>query len=297
MTPLVVPVEVACPARAMLGEGPLWDDFADRLRWVDIVGCKLHEYDPVTGIDQRTLLPRPVTAVGLSESGPLLLALEDRLARLGARDAAPREVNGFRAAVAEVRFNDGKVDPWGGFQVGTMHRKGTEALGSLYRLAPDLTMEERISEVTCSNGLDWCEDRRSFLHVDSVLSRVDVYSTDEATGEITGRRRVLQVPGPGIPDGLSLDSEGSIWIAMWGGGEVRRLTPDGRVDRIVKLPVTQVTSIAFGGDTLDELFITTARDGLSEGQLASEPHAGDLFWCRPGTSGRPSNRFSGELCM
>ncbi len=295
MTPLVLAAEVAHPAQAVLGEGPLWDERAHRLRWVDIVGQTLHEYDPVAGIDRSELLFEPVTAVALSEQGPLLLALGDRLVSLAAAGEAPCELNGFRADAARVRFNDGKVDPWGGFQVGTMHHAGKDPVGHLYRLAPDLSMEVRLSGVTCSNGLDWSEDRTTFFHVDSVLSRVDLYSTEVETGAMTGPLGSLAVAGPGIPDGLCLDAEGCVWVAMWGGGEVRRLTPDGALDRIVKLPVSQVTSIAFGGEDRDELFITTARDGLGDRQLEQEPHAGDLFWCEPGTSGRAANRFGGEL--
>ncbi len=295
MTPLVVPVEVAHPTQAILGEGPLWDASVHRLRWVDIVGQRLHEYDPVAGIDRSELLLEPVTTVALSRQGPLLLALGDRLVSLAAPGDAPCELNDFRADVARVRFNDGKVDPWGGFQVGTMHHDGTEPIGHLYRLTPDLSMEVRLSGVTCSNGLDWSQDRATFFHVDSVLSRVDLYSTEVETGAMTGRLGSLEVAGPGIPDGLSLDADGCVWVAMWGGGEVRRLTPNGTVDRIVKLPVSQVTSVAFGGETRDELFITTARDGLDERQLKEQPHAGDLFWCRPGTNGMAVHRFGGEL--
>lgn len=295
MRPTVITVEVAYPGQAILGEGPLWDYRARSLRWVDIVGCQLHEYDPVTGSDHARFLGQQVTTVALSRSENLLLALSDRLAGLAPSSETPRELNDFRADASKVRFNDGKVDPWGGFQVGTMHHDGTEALGSLYRMAPDLSMQELLSEVTCSNGLDWSDDRSVFFHVDSLLSRVDIYATDKETGEVTGRQGAIAVPGPGIPDGLSLDADGCLWVAMWGGGEVRRLGPDGRVDRVVRLPVSQVTSVAFGGEALDELFITTARDGLGEAELASEPHAGDLFWCRPGTSGRRANRFGGEL--
>jgi sugar lactone lactonase YvrE len=295
VTPVVIPVEVALPSQALLGEGPLWDEQAQRLRWVDIVGRRLHEYDPATGVDASLLLPHQVAAVALAETGPLLLALDDRLASLAPREDHARELSSFRLDQAKVRFNDGKVDPWGGFQVGTMHHEGTEPVGSLYRMAHDLSITELLPSVTCSNGLDWSEDRSSFFHVDSVLGRIDVYSTDQATGEMTGRRGALTVSPPGIPDGLSLDAEGCIWVAIWGGGEVRRLTPDGAVDRVVKLPVSNVTSVAFGGDSRDELFITTAKDGLSREQLSREPHAGDLFWCRPGTSGRPANRFGGEL--
>ena len=295
MTPPALPVEVAYPGQAALGEGPLWDGDAGVLRWVDINGQMLHELDPASGEDHSLSLARPVTAVALSASGPLLLALSDRLARLAPGEVAPSDLGSFRVDGAKVRFNDGKVDPWGGFQVGTMHHGGVEACGSLYRLAPDLSVAERIPAVTCSNGLDWSDDRSSFFHVDSVLGRVDRYSTDPGSGEMIGRAGSLAVEPPGIPDGMSLDADGCLWVAMWGGGEVRRLTPEGAVDRIVKLPVSQVTSVAFGGAALDDLYITTARDGLSEAQLAEEPHAGDVFWCRPGTSGRPTNRFGGDL--
>ena len=295
MTSLVSPVEVAYPGQAVLGEGPLWDGDVGVLRWVDINGQKLHEFDPASGENRSISLNRQVTAVALSAGEPLLLALSDRLARFAPGEAAPVELGNFRVDRAKLRFNDGKVDPWGGFQVGTMHHGGDEACGSLYRLAPDLSVVELIPAVTCSNGLDWSADRSLFFHVDSVLGRVDRYATDPGSGEMTGRAGSLVVESPGIPDGMSLDVDGCLWIAMWGGGEVRRLTPEGTVDRIVKLPVSQVTSVTFGGAALDELFITTARDGLSESQLAKEPHAGDLFWCRPGTSGYPAHRFGGAL--
>lgn len=294
MTESILPVEVALGARALLGEGPLWDEEAGLLRWVDVLGCELHAFDPVEGRDESLPLPQPVTSVALTEQGWLLLALADRLAVLEKGAEEVRQLGAFTVDRAKVRFNDGKVDPWGGYQIGTMEHGGTDPLGSLYRLSPDLSVTELFDSVICSNGLDWSEDRRSFFHIDSLLGRVDVYSTDPATGEMTGRREPLAVPPPGIPDGFSLDVEGCLWVAMWGGGEVRRLTPRGEVDKIIRLPVSQVTSLTFGGPARDELYITTARDGLSDGQLAEQPHAGDLFWCRPGTSGAAPNRFGGQ---
>ena len=166
--------------------------------------------------------------------------------------------------------------------------------GGLYRLTPDGTVAELFGDVGLSNGLDWTDDRRLFYYADSTSGRVDLFDTDPGTGALSGRRPFVTVPqADGIPDGLTLDAEGCLWLAVWGAGELRRYTPDGRLDTVVRLPARQVTSAAFGGPDLGTLYITCASEGLSPAERAEQPHAGDIFACTPGVLGRPAFLFAG----
>jgi len=149
---------------------------------------------------------------------------------------------------------------------------------------------EILGDVGLSNGLDWSDDRESFYYADSASGGVDVFVTDPETGTLGRRRRFVTVGG--VPDGLTLDAEGCVWVAIWGGGELRRYTPGGALDTVVSLPVRQVTSAAFGGADLGTLYITTARENLTPADLREQPHAGDIFACTPGVRGRPPFRFA-----
>jgi len=162
--------------------------------------------------------------------------------------------------------------------------------GSLYQLSPDGAVTELIGGVALSNGLDWTDDRRVFYYADSLAGGVDAFATDPDAGTLSGRRRFAEVSG-GMPDGLTLDAEGCLWLAVWGSSELRRYTPDGRLDTAVKLPVSQVTSAAFGGADLSTLYITTARENFTPADLREQPHAGDIFACTPGVTGRPPFLF------
>jgi len=139
-------------------------------------------------------------------------------------------------------------------------------------------------------GLDWSDDRKSFYFADSHAGGVDLFDTDPDIGALSGRRRFVPVSG-GLPDGLTLDAEGGLWLAVWGSGELRRYLPDGRVDAVARLPVSQVTSAAFGGADLRTLYITTARENFTPADLREQPHAGDIFACTPGVTGRPPYVF------
>jgi sugar lactone lactonase YvrE len=161
---------------------------------------------------------------------------------------------------------------------------------SLYRLSPEGVVTELFGGAGLSNGLDWSDDRRVFYYSDSHAGGVDVFDTDPDTGALSGQRRLAEVSG-GMPDGLTLDAEGCLWLAVWGSNELRRYTPDGRLDTIVRLPVSQVTSAAFGGADLSTLYITTARENFTPADLAAQPHAGDIFACTPGVTGRPPFLF------
>jgi sugar lactone lactonase YvrE len=164
--------------------------------------------------------------------------------------------------------------------------------GALYRLDPDLTVHTMLTGVTISNGLDWSLDGRRMYYVDSPTRRIDTFDFDMATGSIANRRTFVEVPADaGVPDGLTVDAAGFVWLALWGGAALRRYAPDGTLERVVPLPVTHPTSCAFGGAALDELYVTSARRPLDAEEKARQPQAGGVFRLRPGVAGRPANLF------
>jgi sugar lactone lactonase YvrE len=305
----VLSADVAVPAQCYLAEGPVWDPDARRLRWVDINPGHVHGFDPVTSVHTRfaaagadgPAVPRPdavpVGAVGLTTTGGLVLALVDGFAvgpaQPGASSGYPlTPVDGFQVDKSLIRFNDGKPSPWGDFWAGTMPWQAGGPSCALYRLTPDGEVTELFGGVGLSNGLDWSDDRTRFFYVDSRSGGVDVFATDPETGALGARRRFVTV-ADGLPDGLTLDADGCLWLAVFGTGEVRRYTPDGDLDTVIRLPVDQPTSMAFGGDDLATLYITTARENLTPAEVAAKPQAGDIFACAPGVTGRPPNRFAG----
>jgi sugar lactone lactonase YvrE len=289
-----IEAEVAVPGGFDLGEGPVWDAARGRLVWVDIFEGRVHAIDPATGARTWFEAGDAVGAVGLTRNGRLVLAMADGFALADHDGQGLTRVPGFAVDRSAVRFNDGKPDPWGNFCAGTMAwDEHGDPPGSVYRLAPDGTVTELFGDVGLSNGLDWTDDRKLFYYADTNSGRVDVFDTDPETGALAGRRPFVSVdPADGGPDGLTLDAEGCLWLAVWDSSEVRRYTPDGRLDTVVRLPARQVTCPAFGGPDLGTLYITTARDGYSEADLLEQPHAGDIFACTPGVPGRPPFLFA-----
>jgi sugar lactone lactonase YvrE len=196
----------------------------------------------------------------------------------------------------KTRMNDGTCDPQGRFWAGSMAYDETPGAGSLYRVDLDGSIHRVLGEITISNGLGWSLDGATMYVTDTGPGRIDAYDFDGDTGEITNRRGFFPgVEGRGAPDGLTVDSEGCIWTALWGGGAVLRLDPRGRVIGEIDMPVSQPTSCCFGGPDLETLFITSARVGLGAEGLAAQDHAGKLMQCRPGVRGLGSRPFMGEL--
>jgi sugar lactone lactonase YvrE len=284
--------DLALDARAMRAEGPLWDTRTERLIWVDVDCGAIHSLDPVTATDQEQDVGQPVGAVGLRAPGGFVLALRDGFALM---DQPPPIL------VAEIdvdrslnRMNDGKVDPGGRFWAGTMALDLEPGAGALYRLDPSLMAHTMLSSVSISNGIDWSTDGRTMYFIDSLAAGVDAFDYEPETGAIGRRRRLFDVPQSlGLPDGMTVDAEGFLWVALWGGSCVRRYAPSGTLAAVVDLPVRNVTSCAFGGPGLAELYITTARADLSPSELSAEPAAGGIFVCRPGVVGSPANLFLG----
>jgi sugar lactone lactonase YvrE len=294
LRPRELRADVAVPAGCELAEGPVWDADRQLLLWVDILAGDVHTVDPAAGTRSQFSVGVPVGAVGLTTGGGLVLAVVDGFARCDADGQHLTRLRGPATDPAAVRFNDGKPDPWGGFCAGTMRwRNGTEP-GSLYRLGPDGVVTELVTGVGVSNGLDWTDDRRGCYYVDSPSGGVDLFAVDPHTGALSGRRRFADIPEQlGCADGLTIDIEGAVWVAVWGAGEVRRYLADGRLEAVVRLPVSQVSSVAFGGPDLGTLFITSAHEDFTPAQLRAEPHAGDIFCCAPGVTGRLPFRYAG----
>jgi sugar lactone lactonase YvrE len=291
----VLDADVAVPAQCQLGEGPVWDPDRGLLWWLDILAGHVHAIDPATGARSWFEAGDPVGAVGLTRSGRLVLALADGFALADHDGQHLARVPGFSIDQTAVRFNDGKPDPWGNFTAGTMawDESGIPP-GNLYRLAPGGMVTELFGDVGLSNGLDWTDDRRLFYYADSSSGRIDLFDTDPDTGALANRRPFVTVPeADGVPDGLTLDAEGCLWLAVWGAGELRRYTPAGQLDTVIRIPARQVTSAAFGGPDLATLYITCAWEGLAPAERADQPHAGDIFACTPGVSGRPPCLFDG----
>jgi sugar lactone lactonase YvrE len=283
--------DLVVDAHAEIGEGPIWDGERGRLLWVDIAGRLVHEFDPGTGGDTCWAVPQMLGAVSLRRSGGLVMAMADGFWVCERDLSGQRRIAAVEADRPENRMNDGKSDSQGRFWAGTMRLDARGNAGALYRLDPDGRVRTMLSPVGLSNGLGWSPDGRRMYYVDSLARRLDVFDFEPVEGLISNRTTLVEVPaGLGLPDGLCVDAEGFLWLAIFGAGEVRRYSPVGALDRTLRLPVSKVTCPAFGGQDLDELYVTSAVEGVS---LDREPHAGGLFRHRPGVRGLPAFQFAG----
>ena len=289
------PVERSCEPvlahRCMLGEGPVWDARERRLIFVDILDGLVHSVDPTTAELETLAVGEPVGAAVPRERGGLVLATRSGFALVDPRDrriTPLREID--EGPIPGNRMNDGKCDARGRFWAGTQSDESERRAGGLYRLEADGSATRVLGGIGISNGLDWSEDGRTFYFIDTPTRAIDAFDFDPEPGALSRRRRVVEIPAEhGLPDGMTIDAEGGLWVAMFGGSAVHRYAPDGSLDRVVSLPVSLVTSCAFGGPDLDELYVTSAAHRLS----APEPLAGSLFRLSPGTHGRPAWCFAG----
>lgn len=287
-------VDLVLDAFSDLGEAPTWDAEAHLLIWVDITKGLVHRFDPETGRSSSLYVGQPLGAAVPTTSGRLALAASDGFSLLDPVSERIELVAQIEARTPETTMNDGKCDPAGRFWAGTKDVEGRRPLGCLYRLETDHTLVRVLTDVTISNGLGWSPDHRSMYYIDSPTYGIDVFDFEPEDGSVSRRRRLVDLAkGWGLPDGMNVDHEGFLWVAFWGGSAVRRFAPDGRMEYTVTLPVSQVTSCAFGGDDLADLYVTTARNGLSTAQLLDQPSAGGLFRFRPGTPGLPQRLFAG----
>ena len=286
--PVVLPLRHgAAAAPAELGESPVWDPERGELIWVDVDRGLVHRRSP--GRADRTLdAGQPVGCAVPRAGGGLALAVRDGFA-LADPGGEPRLVQPVERERPDTRMNDGACDRRGRLWAGTMSLRGDTRSAALYRLDPDLTVRRVLPGLSVSNGIGWSPDGDTLYHVDTPRRRIDAYDFDEAAGAIAGRRAVIPVaPDLGSPDGLAVDSEGGVWLALWGGGAVVRFSPEGVLEERIDVPARNVTSCCFGDAGLSTLYVTTAARGDG-----SEPLAGAVFACRPGVSGLPATPFAG----
>lgn len=287
-------LEIAVDLRADLGEGPIWDGRTGSIVWVDIPRGTVLIYNPARDSIRTIDVGQPVGAVALRLAGGYVLALRDGFATLDAESELPSLIAAVESKNLETRMNDGSCDSAGRFWAGTMTEDERPGACSLYRLDCDGRVTRMFGDVTISNGIAWSLDERVMYYIDSAMQGIDVFDFDSNAGAISCRRRLITLePDAGVPDGLTVDAEGFLWVALWGGAAVRRYAPDGALDRIITLPATLITSVAFGGEDLTDLYVTSASAYLSADERAQQPHAGQLFRVKPGVRGVAPHSFGG----
>jgi sugar lactone lactonase YvrE len=297
--PISDDVEVVLDAKATLGEGPSWDDATGTLIWVDISGRTVHRFDPRTQKDEVRPVQQDVgAAVPHPASGGIALAVKDGFALIPS-GPGPEELRGpAEKDQPDARMNDGKCDGLGRFWAGTQRYDLRPGAGSMYRWELDGSVTRVFGDITISNGLGWSPDDRTMYFIDTAKCTVDAMDYVSETGAVSNRRKLVDLPArDGGGDGMTVDAEGFLWVAMWDGWAVRRFTPDGALDRIIRLPCSHVTSVCFGGPDLTDLYITSGRVNetgpLPPKQLAKEPLAGAIFRARPGVRGLPTHPYRG----
>lgn len=282
---------VACACR--LGESPCWSPDDGALYWLDIRGQQLHRLDLPDGGHTVRALPWLASAVAPAGPGRLVMATVEGIGLFHTASGDFTRIATLDDEPAGNRPNEGKCDPQGRFWVGTMDDAEAAATGCLYRVDPDGGVTRFVEGVGITNTLAWTPDGTTLYFADSAAQTVYAFDWDGVSGTIRNRRAFVSLRGePFGPDGSAIDAEGGLWNCQWDGARVVRYAPDGSVDRVVSLPVSRPASCCFGGPALDTLFITTARIGLDDAQLAREPEAGNLFACQPGVRGVAETPFA-----
>ena len=283
-------IDVASTTTDILGESPVWSMREQALWWVDIRAPALRRLDPATGAVRSFPLPDLCGGVALSGLGRLVLSMRTGLCTFDPAHGILTPLLALEPPELDNRLNDTKCDRRGRLWVGTMRDYGAARTGSLYRVGQDLLPERILSPITVPNALCWSPDDRTLYFADTPEGTIRAYGFDADSGRI-GAMRLLLEGEAGKPDGATVDAEGCVWNARYGGGAVLRLTPDGRVDRQIEIPTAHVTACAFGGPGLRTLFVTTARQRLTTEQLQRQPLAGSLFAIDVGVAGLPEPDF------
>jgi sugar lactone lactonase YvrE len=287
-------VELAVDARAMLGEGPIWAAAERRLYWLDLTAPAIWRYDPANGRNEPVAADLAGYIGGMVQraSGGFVVLDHRGAYALDPQTGSLSRLGALAPAVPDTVFNDAKCDRMGLLWSGTKHAYEQNPVGSLFRMAGDYSIHCVDREIICANGPAFSPDGCTAYFADSNTCCIHRYAVDTRTGEVGPRAHFATTEG-GEPDGMTVDSEGCLWVALWGGWRVRRYRPDGRIERDIAMPVPQPTSPAFGGPDMKTLFVTSARRGLDEAALAAAPLSGGLFAIETDTIGLIEPRFVG----
>jgi len=277
----------------ILGEGPIWDVREQALYWVDIRKPAVQRYDWATRTVKSWSMPEMVGSLAVREKGGLVVALKSQIAFFDLATGALDRIASPEVGREAMRFNDGKCDRQGRFWAGTMNDVTRDPEGTLYRLDPVRGCVSMERGIRIPNSLAWSVDSRTLYFADSPLRTIFSYPFDPATGEIGAPLSFATVEAPAIPDGATIDAEGCLWSAHYDGWRVVRFMPDGRIDRVIDLPVQRPTSCQFGGPDMSVLFVTTARQKLTPQELATQPLAGALLALDVGVRGVAEARYVG----
>jgi sugar lactone lactonase YvrE len=289
-------VKLFVDSKNMLGESPCWDTNMNLLYWVDIIGKEILQFNPISGSTQTFKMDQFVGCLSLTDSdnGRMILGLQHGIYFLNWESGLLEKVCDPESHLEENRFNDGKCDPEGRFWAGTTDTTGVNGNGALYVINSQLQITKMVENVGTSNGLAWSPCNQFMYFIDTPTKQVVRYRYDGHTGKIERPEVVVHFPeGVGIPDGMTIDVEGMLWIAHWGGKGISRWNPyNGKQLEFIKVPAVNVTSCAFGGADLNELYMTTARTRMTDEQLNEFPHAGGVFTMKTNVKGIGNTVFT-----
>lgn len=295
-------LELILDSKAVIGECPVWDDRNALLYWIDIIGKCVHVFDPNTGNDKCIDVGQQIGCLVLCESGNAVVGLEDGIYTLNLKTGSIEKFADPEPHLAGNRFNDGKCDAAGRLWIGSMSMAENDGggnaspAGSLYCIEPDGTIHKKLDGITISNGIAWSPDNSIMYYIDSPTRKVIAFDYDLSSGRISNKRTIVEIPkDEGIPDGMTIDTEGFLWIAQWGGWKVGRYNPkNGQCVRSINLPVENVTCCTFAGEYFSDLYITTATMGIDENDKA-QPNAGGVFRIKTDLYGLKVNKLKQRI--
>lgn len=287
-------VELSLKIKSKLGEGAFWDHKEKVLYWVDIEDRKVFIFDPATKSNQIFETPSRVGTVVPKNKHEAIIALEDGIYILNNRSGSISLLSDVESKMHENRFNDGKCDPNGNLWVGSMHLAQSAPKANLYKISPSGESTKMLDSVTISNGIVWTKDKSTMYYIDTPTGYIRAFDYDSDTSEISNERVAVEIPESlGYGDGMTIDEEDKLWVALWNGNAVVRFDPEsGALMEKIQVPAHNVTSCAFGGPNFETLFITTSSLDMNEEESRKYPNAGSLFEVKPGVKGVKGNFFA-----